>query len=194
MVLKKHPKKIKISSIITDAILIVLVMISLVIGFSFLPVKNNYKFLAVTSGSMEPFIKTGNLAIIKPAGNYKIGDIITFKTPNAISTKETTTHRISSISEQDGIQIYSTKGDANNSLDSQIVTKSQIVGKYQFSIRFLGYLLQYLRTLPGLILLVIIPATIIIYEEVQKIVREIKDFKKRKINNGAKNRISKNQF
>ena len=35
------------------------------------------KAYLVQSGSMEPAIKTGSVTIIKPASEYKIGDIIT---------------------------------------------------------------------------------------------------------------------
>ena len=132
------------------------------------------------SGSMEPTIRVGSLAVVKPASDYKIGDIITFNRSNSTSKKETTTHRILSILEKNSVKVYTTKGDANNTADSQTITENQIVGKYLFNIAFLGYLLTYIKTLPGLILIIVIPATVIIYEEVKKIIREAKEIKSRR--------------
>jgi len=187
MVLKNKSKIKKVLSIIANIILVLLIIVGIIVGIALLPINNNYKLLAVTSGSMEPAISVGSLAIIKPASVYQTGDIITFGKPNAISDKETTTHRIQSISEQNGTKIYTTKGDANNTADSQTVTEKQIVGKYRFSIALLGYLLKYLKTLPGLILIIVIPATIIIYEEAKKITREAKEIRaKSKLNKSPK--------
>jgi len=175
-------KLAKFLSIIGNALLVLLILVGILIAFSLLPIKNNYKILAVTSGSMEPAIGVGSLAIIKPVGDYKVNDIITFKKPNASSDKETTTHRIVEISESAGSTFYKTKGDANENADAGLVNADQIVGKYYFSIALLGYLIKYLKSLPGLILIIIIPATIIIYEEAKKIGQEARKIKKRKVN------------
>lgn len=170
----------KLLSIIGNMILILLLIIGIFVGITLLPIKNNFKLLAVMSGSMEPTIKVGSLAIIRPASDYKVGDIITFNQPNTTTKKETTTHRIQSISEKNGGKTYTTKGDANNSVDSQTIAGDQIVGKYHFSVALLGYLLGYLKTLPGLIIIIVIPATIIIYEEARKIKREAGEIRKRR--------------
>jgi signal peptidase len=170
----------KLLSIISNVILVLLLIIGIFVGVTLLPIKNNFKILAVMSGSMKPTIEVGSLAVIRPANDYKVSDIITFNQPNTTSKKETTTHRIQSISEKNGGKAYTTKGDANNSSDSQTIVGDQIVGKYLFSIALLGYLLSYLKTLPGLIIIIVIPATIIIYEEVRKIGREAGEIRKRR--------------
>lgn len=46
------------------------------------------------SGSMEPTIPTGSLIISKPVAQYQVGDIVTFKSPNAKNSLDRTTHRI----------------------------------------------------------------------------------------------------
>ena len=129
------------------------------------------------SGSMEPTVSVGSLAVIKPTSDYKVGDIITFTPPNSTSKKEATTHRIVEVTDQNGSIFYKTKGDANDTADTQLLQKDQIVGKYRFSIALLGYLLKYIKTLPGLILIIVIPATVIIYEEGRKIGRELRRMK-----------------
>lgn len=177
--------------IVGNVLLTILIVIGILIAFSLLPIKNNYKILAVTSGSMEPAIGVGSLAIIKPASDYKVGDIITYKKPNASSDKETTTHRIVEVSESAGSTFYKTKGDANDNADSALVSRDQVVGKYYFSIALLGYLIKYLKSLPGLILIIIIPATIIIYEEARKIGKEMKEIRTKKKLNKSPEKESK---
>ncbi|MEI6144139.1 MAG: signal peptidase I [Candidatus Berkelbacteria bacterium] len=177
----------KILAIIGNVILMILIIIGVFVGVTLLPIKNNFKLLAVTSGSMEPTIHTGSLAIIKSASEYKVGDIITFKKADSTSDKETTTHRIFSTSNVGGVEYIETKGDANKTPDMSKITKNQIVGKYRFSVALLGYLLKYLKTLPGLILIIVIPAVIIVYEEVKKIARESKEIiAKKRLNKSPK--------
>jgi len=184
MALKTSSQIKKVLSAIANVLLALLVIVGIFVVISLFPIKDNYKLLAVTSGSMEPAIGVGSLVVIKPASNYQVGDIITFKKDNTTSSKETTTHRVQSINEDNGVKVYTTKGDANNVADSQKVNENQIVGKYRFGIALLGYLLKYLKTLPGLILIIVIPATVIIYEEVKKIAKEAKEMR-------AKNKLSK---
>ena len=47
-----------------------------------------------------------------------------------------------------------------------------IIGKKIAAVPYLGFPISYAKTTPGLILLVIIPAVIIIYDEMQKIKKE----------------------
>lgn len=177
---KKKRKFLKIWSIIVNIIFGIFIFILLVVGFSLIPFKGNYKILTVMSGSMEPKLHVGSLIFDKPSSDYQVNDIITFRPKNTKGSKNTTTHRIVEIIEKDGVKEYKTKGDANNSPDQQTVINDQIIGKVFFSIPWLGYIVGYIRTLPGLILLVIVPATIIIFEESRKIIKEIKKIRRKK--------------
>lgn len=170
----------KILTIVANIIMVILIMVGFVVAFSLLPIKNNFKLLSVMSGSMEPTIKTGELIFIKPSNTYQIGDIITFNNQGADGKKSTTTHRIIEKKEDNGEQLYQTKGDANNAVDIGWTKESDVVGKCRFGIKYLGYLMGYLKTLPGLIIIIVIPATVIIYEEVKKIRREAKEILERR--------------
>lgn len=128
------------------------------------------------SGSMEPSIPIGSLIIVKPVGEYKTSDIITFKSTQ--KENDYTTHRINEIKEKDGLKSYVTKGDANESPDFENVSTDRIVGKQIITIALVGYILWFVKTLPGLIVIIIVPALIIIYDEVDKIKKEVKIFKK----------------
>lgn len=160
----------KIINYSTKIIYLLLAIILLAVIFSFLPLKNNYKLLVVKSGSMEPEIHTGSLILIKPVNEYSVGDVITRKTEEKMTT---ITHRIIEKKEIDGKAVFVTKGDANNVSDGEKVTQESIVGKVFFNIPYLGYLVNFAKTTQGLILIVIIPVTIIVYEEILKIKKEI---------------------
>jgi signal peptidase len=142
---------------------------------------------------MEPTIQTGALVIVKPTDKYEIQDIVTYKTPNSTKKNDFTTHRIIEVNEKEGGRIFVTKGDANEETDTNQIKEGDIIGKEFLSIALLGYLLGYIKTLPGLLIVIIIPAVIIIYEEVNKIKREAQKIieertKKIKKANNAKNK------
>lgn len=123
----------------------------------------------VLSGSMEPAIQTGAVAVVSPkAFGYSIGDIITYSLGNAT----TITHRVTSLKEENGQVVYQTKGDANENADPSVVPKSAVVGSVIFSVPYIGYAVDFAKKPQGFILLVIVPATIIVYEELRFLKRE----------------------
>jgi len=169
-------------------LIVVLVVIAAVTAISALDIPGGIKLYAVQSGSMEPAISAGSLVLSKPTEGYQIGNIITFKAEEdrlINNPKYTITHRVFEVNETEtGIE-YVTKGDANDTRDSRAVSKDLVLGKTIFSIPFLGYPISYAKTREGLIILVIIPATMIIYSEMLNIKKEfkrlIREKKKRKL-------------
>jgi len=176
----------KIFKYVLNTLLVLLVLIGVLVVFSFIPFPRlfggqagNYKVFTVQSGSMSPAIHTGSLVLVKPHNDYNVGDIVTRRTTDP---KITITHRIVSKEEIDSPQFgeaggkiaVETKGDANDAPDGEKFTKEGIVGKVFLSVPFLGYPVSYAKTTPGLILIIIIPAVIIIYDEANKIKREIR--------------------
>ncbi|RLC63842.1 MAG: signal peptidase I, partial [Chloroflexi bacterium] len=83
-------------------------------------------------------------------------------------------HRIYDIEVVEGKPVYITKGDANNAPDNRKITKKDIVGKVLFDVPYLGYAVETARKPIGFVLLIIVPAGIIVYDEIRKIVGEIK--------------------
>jgi len=161
----------KIFKIIINTILGLLIVLGVFVIFSFMPFPGNYKVFVVESGSMEPTIKTGSLIFVKPEKDYAVGNIITRLTSDP---KVTITHRIFSKKEVNGKEIFDTKGDANNTPDGANFPQSNIIGKELLAIPLIGYPVGYAKTTPGLILLIIVPAVIIIYDEMNKIKEEIR--------------------
>ena len=84
------------------------------------------KTYVIISGSMEPNINIGDLVVVqKTKGELKEGDIISYRQGESVIT-----HRISQKTEnEEGEIIYKTKGDNNNTEDSEEIRKEEIEGK-----------------------------------------------------------------
>jgi len=176
--------------IFSDILAIFFVAVIILLVISLLPIPGNVRLLTVLSGSMEPAIHTGSVIAIKPADGYKIGDIITFG--EISKTKVPTTHRIKDIKITDGRTLYITKGDANNGEDLEPVSKEMIAGKVFFSVPYLGYGLAAIRQPVGFALLLIVPAGIIIYDQVKVILAETKKKKQENKPEEPENKETKN--
>ena len=124
-----------------------------------------YKSFMVLSGSMEPTINIGDIVITHKQINYFKNDTITFYGPE----NRVVTHRVALIKEQDGDTIIITKGDANRSIDSDTITPSKIIGKVIFIVPKLGFVVSFSRTIPGLVLLIFVPAVALISSELLKL-------------------------
>lgn len=97
----------------------------------------------VSTGSMEPTIKTGDYLISRKikSDDIKVGDIITFIEEDTIIT-----HRVSEIiTNQDEETMFITKGDGNNVEDDTTVMSENIISKYIFKIPMIGYALDYFK-------------------------------------------------
>lgn len=84
--------------------------------------KTEHPMASITSGSMWPALKKGDLILIKgikSSDEIKIGDIIVYKNPGGF-----TIHRVEKM-EWNGVI---TKGDANNVADP-LVSYKEIIGK-----------------------------------------------------------------
>ena len=161
----------KILKIAYNSVLAVLVLFLLAIAATFFPIPGNYKLFTVQSGSMEPKIKLGSLVFVKPAQNYNPGDIVTFRVQGG---KTTVTHRILETREVNGETTFTTKGDANEESDTQDIAKDTIVGKVFLTLPLVGFPIGYAKTKLGFIILILIPSTIIIYEELRGMAEEIR--------------------
>lgn len=164
-------------SIAYYAFLLAVTSLGLLLVATLIPIPGNIAVKIVQSGSMEPAIKTGSIIIIKPQESYSIGDIITFGKESA--TKIPTTHRIVADIISEGQIRYETKGDANEERDAGSIPKDEVVGKVLFSIPYIGYLLDLAKKPWGFVLLIGIPATIVVIDEVSSIIKETRHLRRR---------------
>jgi signal peptidase len=105
-----------------------------------------YKPVAVYSGSMEPTIPVGGLALDRaiPASDVAIGDVITFSDPYVKG--RLVTHRVVDILQTPRGLAYRTKGDANPGRDPWTIRLAGQVGRVSFSVPVAGYVLFYSHT------------------------------------------------
>jgi len=162
----------KIFKIIYSIFVAFIVVVALLLIVSVLPITGNYKIMTVISGSMAPDIKMGSVVMVKPVADYKIGDVITFGPYS--KTKAPTSHRIYDIKVEGGAPVYITKGDANNAPDARELQKKDILGKVLFSVPYVGYAVDFAKKPMGFALIIIVPAAIIIFDEIKKIFYELK--------------------
>lgn len=143
----------------------ILLVIAGVMLISKINIPGAFQTFLVQSGSMSPTIKTGDLIVVKPDNSYRAGDVVTF---NNLKNQKVT-HRIVNIKIENNNQKIFTKGDANKVLDDGYISSSQIIGKVNYQIPYLGKLVFFSKTLPGLIVLILVPTFLIIIGEFKKI-------------------------
>lgn len=155
-------------------LVVVLVSLSLLLFLSNINNPLNLRVFSVNSGSMEPTIKTGSLVFTRPSQTYEEQQIITFSSIS--NSSQTTTHRIiqKSVDTDQNTTTYRTKGDANEDPDPGFVRQPQIIGGVVFTLPLLGYVVSFTKTQLGFTLLVIIPATLLIFTELTSIQKEVK--------------------
>lgn len=129
-------------------------------------VVGGFRSFLVQSGSMEPAIMTGDVVIINRQKQYFKNDVITFKD----SQERVTTHRIVDLNQKK----FSTKGDANRTSDPELVEEEMILGKVIVVLPKLGYLVTFCKTIPGILVLIIVPCLILIGDEVFKVIKNLK--------------------
>ncbi len=95
-------------------------------------------YVIVNGNSMEPNFHLGDLAIVRQAQQYQIGDIVTYR--NA-QLREYVIHRI--VGEQAGHFLI--KGDHNDWIDTYHPVQAEIVGKLWIHIPGAGKFIQWLR-------------------------------------------------
>lgn len=136
----------------------------------------NVKSFTVLSGSMEPKLPVGSMVITLPQDSYGVGDIVAFHRDNEIIT-----HRIAKKEVTNNIFAFSTKGDANNAIDIKKITQDTIVGKEIIMIPFVGKVIGFIRTVPGFLLLIVLPSILFIAFELWDIKKELEKEIEKKI-------------
>lgn len=133
-----------------------------------------YQLYTVTSGSMEPVIPTGSIIVVQRQAEHQQGDIATYRSPRSSAM---ITHRIVEVIRQGENTRFIFQGDVNDEPDPIPVGPSQIKGAYLFHIPFIGYLIEFARTPIGAVVLIIIPGSILIWEEIRNVQRRLRSSK-----------------
>ena len=125
--------KISVKRIFFNIFAIVTVLLTVFVAFLMI---SGAKVFAVQSNSMLPVIEKNALVFVRPVEftSLQEGDIISAHFPD---NDGVFTHRITEIDEEKS-QI-TTKGDYNMSEDPMPTDADRIIGKYWFSVPYVGY-------------------------------------------------------
>lgn len=99
-----------------------------------------YTALRITTGSMEPTYGMDTLIVVKKTdpAEIKKGDVISFYSSDPALDGSVNTHRVVSVKKEGNGYIYTTKGDANNTVDAYDVLSKYLIGRVQTSSVILG--------------------------------------------------------
>lgn len=126
----------------------------------------------IVSPSMVPTIKIDDAIIVKRVDNdnYKIGDVITFKSNDENYKGLAVTHRIVDKQSLDGdTSVYTTKGDNNMIIDPVSVKTDSIYGKVLFKVPSVGKIQDFFSHPANYLLCLLIVGFIFILYDVTRI-------------------------
>lgn len=179
----------KLFKIFEWVIFVVMLCVIVIIASPFLLMKQSISSYSIASGSMEPTVDIGTLIFVKqiPVDTLRKGDIIAFADPT--DKARVILHRIYSVTQSPTTRTFQTKGDNNRASDAWIVRPAMLKGKLLFTISYLGYLSELLKTPPGFGIMIGFPALLFIFLSIRNIREGIKEeiekgIAKRKKNSG----------
>jgi signal peptidase len=116
--------------------------------------------IVIRGSSMAPTIPLGALIEVTEVqpSDLAVGDVVTYKTANGVLI----THRITRIIPSAGGLWLELKGDANAAADPALVAATSVVGRVEFSVPFVGYLLYMLTSPTGLASIVSLALTLLL--------------------------------
>jgi len=134
------------------------------------------KSYVVVSGSMEPSIPVGSIIYTKSEDFYSPNDVIAFQKEGA-----TITHRIVGMEAVGNELYYTTKGDANNAEDEDLVVRQDVVGKTLFFVPYLGKIIMSLKTPFGFVAGIVLPSLAFVLFELWNVKKEIERSTEKKV-------------
>ncbi|AKB35716.1 Signal peptidase I [Methanosarcina siciliae C2J] len=152
-------------------LILLIILIAPLIG-TMIPM-DSIHFMTVMGTSMEPVITSDDIIVISSGKtSVELGTIISYyyhfednSSPSVI------THRVIGFAPEG----YRTKGDACANADNYVVAPEDVIGVMRFKIPYLGALIHFANTLMGLFMLVILPAIILIIQEIRYLMRMEED-------------------
>lgn len=122
-----------------NPIVYVPIFIILIIFGAFMLGLFKYEPIAIVSNSMDPVFNRGDVVILRKVNKTNLNKLKKYDIIIYSIDKQLVAHRIINIKEEKEELYFKTKGDANISSDLKWVKENQIVGKYEFHIKYVGY-------------------------------------------------------
>lgn len=177
----------KTLTIIASILLWAIILLAALFAFTTLATRDNNKVaniagytpLSEKTDSMAPAFLAGDMIIIKTCDTSKlaVGDIICFHTiiENQYALN---THRISEISDTNGIRSFTTKGDNNEIADQHIISDGDIVGKYVVKLPKMGKVMEFLSSSIGFLIIIVLPMLLFFIYQLYHLITVILEMKK----------------
>lgn len=144
-----------------------------------------YQALIVRSDSMSATdFNAGDLIFIKETdpSSLKIGDIIAYQSEDTNNYGETITHKIGDVTtDADGNASFITYGTTTGIEDEYYVSQNQVQGQYIGKLPNVGSFFQFLKTVPGYLICILLPFMVLIMIQAFNTFRIFKQYKKEQI-------------
>lgn len=158
-----------------------------IIGFVLLNFLPGYNMYVVQSGSMEPALAVGDMIVTGPVSGWLTGDVETGSIVTYNNGHKSVTHRVIAV---DG-EGLTTKGDASEDPDTFSVSLGDVEGILLFRVPHFGRVVDFIGTRQGWFLVIIIPASLLVFMLVREIVKEALRKEGNKARDKGRCRISK---
>ena len=156
-----------ISVVIIAAAIVVLIMVLLTKPGK-PPSIGGFTLLRITTGSMVPTYDVDTMILVQETDPSQIreGDVISFYSADPALEGSVNTHRVTKVNEDGDHRSYTTKGDANNSVDQYGTDSDSLIGKVIASSLLLGKLARLISNPLIFIPVILIPLAIILISNV----------------------------
>ena len=137
----------------------------------------------VQSDSMTPEFAAGDVIFSEEVNPEELvaGDIITFISRDSASYGQTITHCIREVTTHNGELAFITYGIATGVDDGTPAAASDVLGRYTFRIAGLGSFFEFLKSVPGYIVCILLPFLVIIGLQVANIVSAVRAARAEKV-------------
>lgn len=157
------------------AMTITLAVSVIVSATGFIPGLFGLKTMVVTSGSMQPYMDPGDVALVRPAhaDEVALGDAISYYRPDG---RGLITHRVIDRKVIDGVVYFRTQGDNNEAPDANLTPANALFGIVDGRIPKIGFLLQKVTTDKLIRLLTLsVPVMVIAIQELRSLSKSAKE-------------------
>lgn len=140
-----------------------------------------YKMFIILSNSMSATdFDAGDLILVKETdpGTLKAGDIITYTSRDKENYGETVAHKIRRVTtDEAGNPGFITYGTTTGVDDETMVLLSDVLGQYQMRVPKVGTFFAFVKTVPGYILLILLPFSFLIIWQATGCVRQFREYR-----------------
>ena len=179
----KTKKALKITgNVLTVAVAILVVIMTVLTVFSMVFNRDGtasvfgVQAYVVQSDSMTPDFAAGDVIYSEEVNPEELvaADIITFISRDSASYGQTITHCIREVTTYNGELAFITYGIATGVDDGTPAAASDVLGRYAFRIAGLGSFFEFLKSVPGYIVCILLPFLVIIGLQVANIVSAVR--------------------